>query len=772
MSSSSFATPTERLAAFFDSPPRPVWEDRDIDEIALLLEQCEHVASVCPRTYILFRTIGCVDTLEQLVKVGFGDQFFPVDSRSLPSFLEPSVRSAVVQHQGIILTKSLDLENGRHRHFTPSEALPFEILGRLGSGGYGQVDRIRSKTSFKLYALKRIRRRAAFGNASSREAVKGFLNEMKIMRGLEHRHVVRYIGSYTDKSHLGLVMSPVADSDLAAYNERLCGYYQVVQAPGFTSTVREGIWSLLSSVSSLQLQDQPVALEMSSNLRTYFGCLTAALAYLHDQNIRHKDIKPQNILICKGNILFADFGLSRDFADDVGSTTSGLTPASPRYSAPEVATYEARNTSSDIWSLGCVFIEMTAALHGLNVDRIKDFYARSGSRSVHFHSNPSATGEFIKELKNTARPTDKPTLLWIGQMLFLERNARPTAAHVLEMITSSEDNDTDSTANMFCGICCVPDFESDSMDSLADDFDVVTTVRQPDPDAQPHSVAKDTFQAVSDALPVGPPSLETTTGTEIEAPTSFPEAAHNAPGISSRTSPSEETLVTETTHAKAVDPDHGLDESNLQESPGQVQSPALRSIDDMEYHVAEPKANEQARMVISPHNFKLTATGNLDDSLSAAPKLRERVEYQTSWYANQNNRPLEPGNSPATFTQEAPNSGLLLDANTASGAMIPAVPEIGSSSNPYTASTYHSQIGRAIGDGGESILGLKTAYENARQERKAIPQRVFGVPLHLSIEYAYINLTQYPTFVGGYINGPIPIVIARCCEMTRSSRKT
>ena len=133
---SPFVTPTERLAAFFDSSsPRATFEDSDIDEVALLLEQCHHVASACPRTYILFRTVGHLDAIEQLVKVGFGDQWFPVDSRSLPSFLEPSVRSAVVQQQGIILTKSLDLENGRHRHFTPSEALPFEILGRLGSGG-------------------------------------------------------------------------------------------------------------------------------------------------------------------------------------------------------------------------------------------------------------------------------------------------------------------------------------------------------------------------------------------------------------------------------------------------------------------------------------------------------------------------------------------------------------------------------------------------------------------------------------------------------------
>jgi hypothetical protein len=322
--SPQFVTPTERLAAFFESsPPQTTFEDSDIDEVARLLEQCEHIAAECPRTYILFRTIGHLDTLEQLVKVGFSDQWFPVETRTLPSFLKPSIRAAVVQQQGIILTKSLDLENGRHRYFTASEALPFEILGRLGSGGYGQVDRIRSKTSFKLYALKRIRRRTAFGNASSREAMKGFLNEMKIMRGLEHRHVVRYIGSYTDKSYLDLVMSPVADSDLAAYTERLCGYFEKV--PLFIMPTMDGEDLLLStrpSLTALLLPDQLAAMEMSSNLRTYFGCLTTALAYLHDQNIRHKDIKPQNILIYKANILFADFGLSRDFADDVGSLRS------------------------------------------------------------------------------------------------------------------------------------------------------------------------------------------------------------------------------------------------------------------------------------------------------------------------------------------------------------------------------------------------------------------------------------------------------------------
>jgi hypothetical protein len=103
---------------------------------------------------------------------------------------------------------------------------------------------------------------------------------------------------------------------------------------------------------------------------------------------------------------------------------------------------------------------MVAALYGLNVAWIKTFLAKSGSRSVHFHTNPATTARFIQALKDTVVATDRPSLTWTEHMLSLERNARPTAARVLETITSPEHDDTSSTANVFCDICCVPDYES------------------------------------------------------------------------------------------------------------------------------------------------------------------------------------------------------------------------------------------------------------------------------------------------------------------------
>ncbi|PSN59010.1 kinase-like protein, partial [Corynespora cassiicola Philippines] len=116
-------------------------------------------------------------------------------------------------------------------------------------------------------------------------------------------------------------------------------------------------------------------------LRTFFGCLAAALEFLHGQRVRHKDIKPKNILVHRGNILFTDFGLSLDFTDADSSTTiSMVNGMTPKYCAPEVAQYEPRNTMSDIWSLGVVFMEMAVVLKGKTIEFMTDFFREHGSQ--------------------------------------------------------------------------------------------------------------------------------------------------------------------------------------------------------------------------------------------------------------------------------------------------------------------------------------------------------------------------------------------------------
>lgn len=152
--------------------------------------------------------------------------------------------------------------------------------------------------------------------------------------------------------------------------------------------------------------------------------------------LKGTDIKPQNILVYADNILFTDFGISRDFAaEGLTSTTEGYTLKTPMYCPPEAYNDGVRRYSADIFSLGCVFAEMCTLLVKRSVgsfydDRKNNF---QGKEDHAFHSNIPRVTMWLGTL---AKEGCGQYLNWvIRQMLLADPDSRPDAALVLVWVT-------------------------------------------------------------------------------------------------------------------------------------------------------------------------------------------------------------------------------------------------------------------------------------------------------------------------------------------------
>jgi serine/threonine protein kinase len=110
----------------------------------------------------------------------------------------------------------------------------------------------------------------------------------------------------------------------------------------------------------------------ADSISKFFKCLASSVYYIHAERIKHMDIKPANLLIqetrhewldeTEYKIYIADFGIAKSYSTLSDAETDSHTSFTPAYAAPEVVRQDTRGFSADIFSLGCVFLEMLAVL--------------------------------------------------------------------------------------------------------------------------------------------------------------------------------------------------------------------------------------------------------------------------------------------------------------------------------------------------------------------------------------------------------------------------
>ncbi|XP_019519320.1 PREDICTED: mitogen-activated protein kinase kinase kinase 4 isoform X8 [Hipposideros armiger] len=191
---------------------------------------------------------------------------------------------------------------------------------KIGEGQYGKVYTCISVDTGELMAMKEIR-----FQPNDHKTIKETADELKIFEGLKHPNLVRYFGVELHREEMYIFMEYCDEGTL-------------------------------EEVSRLGLQEHVI--------RLYSKQITIAINVLHEHGIVHRDIKGANIfLTSSGLIKLGDFGCSVKLKNNAqtmpGEVNSTLGTAA--YMAPEVITRakgEGHGRAADIWSLGCVVIEM------------------------------------------------------------------------------------------------------------------------------------------------------------------------------------------------------------------------------------------------------------------------------------------------------------------------------------------------------------------------------------------------------------------------------
>lgn len=196
----------------------------------------------------------------------------------------------------------------------------FVIENLIKAGGFAGVYKVKRVIDKKTFAIKILHPKAA----ADRGIKSQFYREVKLLTGLRHPNIVEVYEFLTVAPRPALLMEYFDSNTL---------------------------YSLIVNKSPL-IQEKGLAI---------FRKVALALEYLHDWNILHKDIKPENILISKdGDVRLIDFSIAEKLSKVAlprffSFLRRRKREGTPLYMSPEQIRREQLDCRTDIYSLGATF---------------------------------------------------------------------------------------------------------------------------------------------------------------------------------------------------------------------------------------------------------------------------------------------------------------------------------------------------------------------------------------------------------------------------------
>ncbi|CAH1110644.1 unnamed protein product [Psylliodes chrysocephalus] len=198
----------------------------------------------------------------------------------------------------------------------------YEALNRIGRGAYGTVYRAKDKKTGNDVALKKV-----WVPLTEDGIPMNTLREISLLRqlnALDHPNIVRLLdvchGQQVEKELIMYLVFEHVEQDLATYIERNPKGFSAIHIRNLSKEIINGV------------------------------------DFLHSNRVVHRDLKPQNLLVTHdGHIKLADFGLAKTYDFDMKLTSVVVTLW---YRAPEVLLGLPYATPVDIWSIGCIIVEL------------------------------------------------------------------------------------------------------------------------------------------------------------------------------------------------------------------------------------------------------------------------------------------------------------------------------------------------------------------------------------------------------------------------------